>query len=701
MTGLDRDGYAVEGQEDGECLTLSFSRIEEAIRQGSCKVTKPAEEEKRKALLAYTGGYEHFDQLPSEQQDIVFARLAVVLAILEMEEEGWKLTQRAMSRNARTGTNGPVRKELMRRARTFAQGDDVLGTTRGGRVTTGFDWPQGKTLRKYVDLYLKYGRNPVALLDCDHKKGPQGAARRRMSTFQEKFIAYVMENWLKVTKPKLGPLVGAARAEFQVPPAELARGFTFPSITSIRTRIKAMSHVVIALGRSGTRQGANLKGAGSTDVRALMYGEKAEIDQTYLSIFTDGKGALCARNIDPAKEGEALENNEIRRLWLHFMVDIATRLPLAWIIAESADADHSHALLRMATRDKTKERIRYGCKNDPAPPAGLLLTSADNGTAIRNSTVYGSELGIGAIVLTGRIYHATDKPFVERTFGPIQWKVLNFLPGYTGSRPGELEGYDPKASAEITHDALYGFITRFLVDEHPFRPHRGTGMFGATPLQKFEEISRSYGGIEVPSARDRCLHLGVKRVMSTTSEGVNPFGIPFNSTALQRFAAGQSKKATVHIDPDFLQRVVITAEGHRDVIEANMTMTAFNDLNLEEVLDIKKDAAEANPKLRELHNDILLEARARRVRESGFLTDPNSPSGFRTIEALERQADRLSQVAIRPEPISGPTAAPGGVMDRTGQTPAHRVAQPPAQSGTRTQVPAARNNFAPIKDSKL
>ena len=88
VTEKDEDGYFVEGIEDGECLTLSFSRVDQSIREGNCEVSKPADEEKRKALLAFTGGFELFEQLPEEQQDIVRARLSAVLAVLQMEGRG-------------------------------------------------------------------------------------------------------------------------------------------------------------------------------------------------------------------------------------------------------------------------------------------------------------------------------------------------------------------------------------------------------------------------------------------------------------------------------------------------------------------------------------------------------------------------------------------------------------------------------------
>lgn len=711
VTGRDGNGYTVEGLEDGECITLPLARVDRAIRAGACEVIKPAEAEERHALRAFTGGYERFEQLSEQQQATVRARLPAVLAILQLEEEGIKLTQRAMSRDKQTGEDGPVRKMVKRRAREIAQEDRVLGAKRGGRITTTFDWPEGRTLRKYADLFLRFGRNPVVLLDRDHLKGPQGEARRRLSAVQEHFIQYVINLWHDERKPKLAPLALAASTQFKVSPEEVASGFWFPSITTIRTRLKAISEVVKTLGRSGLRQGANLKGAGSTDIRALMYGEKWEKDEAYLSIFTDGKGVVFAKEVDPKREGEELDKNEIARLWLHFVIDVATRLPLAWVIADSADADHSLALLRMATRDKTKEKVRYGCKHDPAPAAGLLLVSADNGSATRNGTVYAAQLGIGGITMTGRTYHATDKPYVERPFGTLQWQVLNFMDGYTGSRPGELEGYDPMDNARHTHDELYKTITQYFIDEYPFREHRGTGMFQASPWQKFDEVRDTYGGIEPPSQRTRCLHLGIKREMHTTEEGVNPFNIPFNSTALQKFAGGLSKAVTVHIDPDLPRRVYITAKGHAEVLEAELSMTAFNDLTLQEILDLQEATAKANPEKRAFYNEQYLEALKRRSRDSGFFPDPRSPSSYRTIEQLQKQADRLAKIEVRPVPMAGQTVAPGSIMDRSGKAPAYRVGtrsaslSPPSASVSpsppQTSATDEAMKFTPVKDSKL
>jgi len=383
-------------------------------------------------------------------------------------------------------------------------------------------------------------------------------------------------------------------------------------------------------------------------VRALRFGKKFEWDQCLLSIFTTDDGDVRAEVINPDETPEEPAEHEIRRCWLHVIIDVATREVLGWVISETADADHSMALLRMATRDKTKEKIRYGCKREPVPPPGLGLALADNGNATRNATVYGGQLGMGMTVMTGRAYQPMDKQVVERLFGTVQWQVLNFQPGYTGSRPGELTGYAPKASAKISHDDLYGTMTRFFLDEYPFRPHYGTGMYGATPRQKREDAMTLYGPIDPPSQRERCLHLGVKVRATTTSEGLSAFKIPFNSTELQRFADGSSRTVTVHLDPDDLRKVYITAVGLNTVIEASLRMTVFKDLSLEEAIEIMEAAAKANPTQRTLHEGHLSEAMARRARESGFFPDSRDPASYQTIERLQRRADRLLQVEVRP-----------------------------------------------------
>lgn len=662
VSGHDESGYSVACQDTGECFTISIERVENAIRNRVCEVISPIEDEKHKALLAYTGGFDLVEQLLPDAQEVVRGRLALVLAQDELIAEGVKLTQRSMSKC------GAHRKALLIRADKISPDCNFLNSRRGGKMARGFNVPQGRTLASYHRLYHKFDRNPVVLADRDHLKGRWNDLAngiQRLVSWQERFIDYVLNCWLDEKNPPLAGVYDGAKEVFHRTPHEIAERMEFPSITTLRNRVKAISEVVVELGRGGRQHATNKKGAGSTDIRALAFGEECEIDQCLLSIMSCGDGKVRAEIVDPNEVPKELADNEIRRCWLHVIIDVATREVLGWIISETADADHSKALLRMATRDKTKEKVRYGCKHDPVPAVRLGHTLADNGTATRNSEIYAAQLGMGMTVKTARAYQPVDKQIVERVFGTLQWEVLNFRPGYTGSRPGELTGYDPKASAKITHDDLYGTITRYFIDEYPFRTHRGTAMYGATPRQKREQAMARYGSIKPPSQRERILHFGVKSNATTTPEGVTAFNIPFNSTELQDLTAGTPQKVTVHLDPDDLRKVYVTTQGSKKAVPVNLSMTVLKDQSLEEAIEIMEAATKWNPTLRELHAQQLKEAKARRARESGFFPDSRDPANYQKIEKLRRRAAKLIQVEKRPFTNPGDLAGPGNLMSRS------------------------------------
>lgn len=257
-------------------------------------------------------------------------------------------------------------------------------------------------------------------------------------------------------------------------------------------------------------------------------------------------------------------------------------------------------------------------------------------------------------------------------------------------------------NADITPDELYGTLTRYFIDEYPHRPHQGTGMFGATPAQKLDEVIEKYKGIEAPPQDQRRLHLGIRRGATTTSEGVKVFGIPYNSSALQRKTGGKLTRVTAYLDPDDLRCVSITIEGVQEVLEADLSMTAFADLTLQDALDVMRDAAEANPKKRVLHDHHLKEAIKRRAQHSGFFPDSRLPSSYTKIDALQRQADALANVEYVPLSRGGSTTRPEQIMHRDGpaasQQPQgyHEKATSPQNAAVESYV-----TFEAIKESKL
>ncbi|MFG6533005.1 Mu transposase C-terminal domain-containing protein [Sulfitobacter sp. 1A16787] len=695
VVGKEAHGYAVEGLDDGECLVLPFQRIYDALTVGDGKVITPVMEERIKILLAYTGGFERISQLPESEQRDVRARLGLVRAMETLEAEGNKLTQRYLNRR-------DVRQRLRDMAKTVTNDPHLFHGAYIGSAKRPHSLPTGRVLQEMLNNFIRFWREPVVLMRRHHLKGPPEETRQRMCPTQERFIDYVLNLYLEERQPKLAPLYEGAIDEFKLSENDILQGFKFPSITTIRTRLSQESPATKEVGRNGKRHAQNKFGAGTTDVRALKYGETCPTDQYLLSIFTDAKGNIRIKRIDRTKANDPLEEGEIRRLWLFFMLDLATRMPLAWLLAESADGDHQEKLLRMALRDKIREKVRYDCNREPAPPVSLALVKSDNGTATRNANIYARQLGLGTAVMTGRAYNSTDNAYVERMFGTLQWTVLNFMPGYTGSRPGELNGYDGKKKAEITPDALMGVITRYFIDEYPYTPHNGTGMFGATPWQKFEEVSTRTNGIESPNPEQLRLHLGVEETATTSSEGVQILGIPYNSPDLQEFAGGARKKCTVFLDPDDLREVTVLSHETRKKITANLSMTTFADLTLDEVMAVKRSAIEANPELRSLHRQHLAEARQRRNRESGFFPDSNLPSSYATIEKIRQDAAEMAHVELAPLSRSMETSGPGNIMERSGHsgpcyavpTPAEEVVDtPPKAPFTEPEAPPVSKEF--------
>ena len=297
VLGKDSGGYAVEGIDDGECIVLPFRRVTEALTVGDGEVITPVMAETRRKLLDYTGGLENVAQLPESEQRDVRARLGLVHAMDVLEAEGRKLTQRHLNRP-------DVRRRLRDMAKTLSNNPRLFHDAHIGSAKRPHSLPSGRVLQEMRNTFINYGREPIVMARRHHLKGPPEEQRRRMSPTQERFIAYVANLYLSTQQPKIGPLYEDAKAAFKLSEQDILRGVKLPSVTTIRTRIRQLPQTLVEAGRNGKRHAQNKYGAGSTDIRALKYGETCPTDQYLLSIFTNSKGTICAKKIDPANAND-------------------------------------------------------------------------------------------------------------------------------------------------------------------------------------------------------------------------------------------------------------------------------------------------------------------------------------------------------------------------------------------------------------
>lgn len=164
VVGVARDDIDVEA-EDGTQSSLTRDRVEEAILAARCEVVTPADAEKRKALLDYTGGFERVDQLTTEQQALVRDRQLVMRAMTYLEESGQKLTQRYLDHRDTVA-------EIRRLARRILEDEHRYSPERARRQVADLKIMRGRTLQEDFRLYQRFEGNPVALMDRHHMKGP-------------------------------------------------------------------------------------------------------------------------------------------------------------------------------------------------------------------------------------------------------------------------------------------------------------------------------------------------------------------------------------------------------------------------------------------------------------------------------------------------------------------------------------------------
>lgn len=328
--------------------------------------------------------------------------------------------------------------------------------------------------------------------------------------------------------------------------------------------------------------------------------------------------------------------------------------PLAWVIAENPNAEATLALLRMATRDKTREERRYGCMNKAAQACGIQFLRNDNGNGLRNQAVIGALMGLNTINGNTRTYSPSDRAHDERFFGTLESRFFKVMPGYTGRRPGDTPGYDAIKNGVVDVEMLYGMLTRYLVDEYPFERNYGVGMGGRRPWDVYEAINKTRGQVKVPDPNIRRVHLGWEVSVTPTDEGVRVFGgIWFNSDQLQKAREENffNGKVKVFVDPDDLKLATVVMPGEPDLIEVDLQMTVFADMTLGEVLQLMAEYRREDPEVTEIYHDRLMEVKTR------LRTLSSHQTWFgRVIGSFERNAGGIGNIPharfciIHPQP---------------------------------------------------
>ncbi len=675
LLGKTQEGYELMDSETGEVGIIPFSTFTELLKKSEIEISDGGFATNVVSLRQ--GGRQVAEQFSARSKKNGEFHYAISVASAELRREIRKNTGNFNYQLKIRDLDEPEnRKYIAKVASKHFQNTVRTTKSRGGQNT---DWVlyDGRTLRKYLKIFDSAGSEDdlIALLATrEHRKG------NRSPRIDEPVKQLMTQAWDTFGLDSKGLSVANVwdylatliHDENKLRRSNKLKELPLPSQKTLKAHrdyLLLPTEVMVAMkGENYTR---NKRGRGSTDIRALLVGEMAYIDECKLSLITTAKErGFWERLSDEDRMAlEKIDEFVQQRLHLLLMIDVASSMPLAWVLSDKPKAEATLALLRMATRDKTREKIKYGCQGDPAPAMGIGSIMSDNGSGLRNKVVIGAALGLGSRYVVGRTYASTDRTNVERSFGTLESQVIKLIHGYTGRRPGELPSYDANANGVLVTEELHGILTRYFIDEYPSRRHMGIGMGGRRPAEVLKELNETRGLFRPIDEDRRRIHLGLEQSLTPTDEGVRAFsGIWYNSDEFQRAVERHPKtKVAVFIDPDNLTHATAVIPNEEQLFRLRLQITAFADLTLPEALELLQAYRRENPDVSEIHEDRIISTRKKRYAELNKIGVEHGLSrSYSTIEELKAMAERVfSGARVVPSPRKAPTLQSGEISAGT------------------------------------
>lgn len=670
ISSMNDDGYELLNLETGEVGVTSFSKFAELQKTPAMKIGATDRSHSTELELRL-GNLKVAEQLALPQQERGRFHHAICCATATLRT---KLRQECVKADLRlTGAllNNTANRKFICNVATEIFGKKVRPKGPRGGQTKGWVLYDGRTILKYFQIFdrLEVDDDVIAALATrDHLKG------NNTKRIEWALLHLMTQAWEEIGLDFKGPSVSNVHHHLEMlVHEENARrnrnGLPVLIVPSQKTlkrhRQFLLNPTEFLVATKGERHALNKRGRGSTDLRGLFPGELVEIDECKLSLISSSKARGYWENLseENQKTLEEIEKEIRNRLTLVVIVDVSTRMPLAWVVSDQPKAEATIAALRMATRDKTKEKIKYGCEGDPAPAMGLGSVKSDNGVGLRNKAVVGSLLGSAASYTAARAYASADKPYVERLIGTSESLLIKLIHGYTGRKAGELPGYDSNVNGVLDIDELYGILTRFFIDEYPSLRHMGVGMGGRRPAEVLKELNKTRGLFKMMDADKRRIHLGWKFEVTPNDEGVRVFsGIWFSSPEFQVAIDDHAvSKVSVFVDPENVNEATAIIPGVAGEFRLQLQVTAFADLTVPEVLELTEAHRREVPGITEIYEDRIASTRRKlfdQLRKIGV--ERRLPRSHSTFEECRMKARHVFAGAriVRPSE-GGQTVRPG------------------------------------------
>ena len=645
------EGYEFQSAETGDISVVGFSQFVELLKSPAMKLGLSNRIEAKFVQLRLKG-FIVAEQLSDAQQDLGAFHWALCTAIASIEPILKTQVRLYKGEVPASAYETPKVQKMLCGIASELFGKKIRVASQKGGKNQQWLLYQGRTLLKYYDIYKMLSPEDdhiAALTVLDHLKGNE------TSRFPYRLRQLMIEAWeeigldLKETSTANVHRHVKALVKRENKQRTL-NGLEELIVPSEKSLIAHRNHMVTplqyAIATKGERWSRNKHGKSSTDIRALMVGELVEMDEYKMSLVISAKerGYWHTLSIEVQAVLEEIDREIRERFVLLVMIDVASRMPLAWIISDQPRAEATLALLRMATRDKAREKIIYGCEGETAPPMGLGMIKNDNGTGLRNVAVKKAVIGIRSTSVDVRTNAPTDKHMVERLLGTTESVLMKIVHGYTGRKPGDLPGYDSVKNGVLKIEDLSKIINQFFIDEYPSMQHWGVGMGGRRPVEVMKELNETRKTFKCLDPDIRRVHLAFKEVVTPNDQGVMVYKtLWYNSTELQEeldvwFDGNKKPKVSVFVDPDDLHYATVVVPGNEKLFRVALQTTFFADMTLVEVANLLEMYRYEHPEVTEMHEDRLLRVYEERHAElNRIAVEHNLPRSYSTQEELRKK----------------------------------------------------------------
>lgn len=538
----DRNGAALQRMDETNA-TVTFSQAEIAERlnrPGNAMTVEKDYYSTTKARARLQGADKLSSLGPSDQEDVLRKEF-FVRKFLELQADNRE--RRRLARMDGLPLPPPVsrsRASLLKVIPTIAvawrdlQMRSAASSTYRTKAAQGFFEPKPSTVKNWIQKMEENEFDPVFLKNQYRSERPEYFTPDEF-VHLNKAIASACSQ----TDPDLAEIhrqmVIAMEAE------NLLRGaddqLRIPCESTLRNRYQDLPEMRRDLGRVGAnsaRRKWQPEHGGIDVVRAL---ERIEFDDHE----TDLQSLLV--KIGVWKTMSKAERAKVRRtrLWISAAIDVASRsLVGLHVSAQAPSMKSAMTILEMATRDKTEMARRLGCKSPWVQGGNMEALAVDSAVyfAYRPFRVAVNDMGTDLFLPPAG--EAPWRGFIERLFGAFSHQLFNYFNGRTWGSVAAKGDYDSEANAAAVADQVAECIIRWAVDGYHNAPH--TELNGATPMNRWLELSRDYGVMPGPSGALRTHLFGTYIKRAISKKGLRVAGLQFQSKELQtiRRAVGKT-----------------------------------------------------------------------------------------------------------------------------------------------------------------